>query len=55
MTQDDTQLLESIQQMIDEAPQVGLCAMPFRIIYQRMDELMRENYILRQIVYPDAK
>ena len=41
------ELLESIDQMIEQAPSVGLCALPFRILRKEVSELVTECNQLR--------
>lgn len=50
---EDNMILDALQAMIEQAPKIGLCAMPFKVIYERVVALVAENNILRQIVYPD--
>lgn len=47
MTDEQKILLESIKDMADQAPNVGLCSMPFRVMYDRVAELIAENTHLK--------
>lgn len=47
MTDEQKILLDSIQDMAEQAPKVGLCSMPFRIMYDRVSEIIAENTHLK--------
>lgn len=42
-----TSLLDSIYQMQQDAQKVGLCSMPFRVLYDRVAELIEDNEHLK--------
>ena len=43
MTNNDQQLLDYIQQMADDAPSVGLCALPFEILKERVALIIEQK------------
>lgn len=43
MTYDEQVLLDSLSQMECDAPNVGLCAMPFRVIRQQVQQIITER------------
>lgn len=47
MTQSEKELLDGIRQMEEQAPSVGLCAMPFMILYDKVAKIIEEKERLR--------
>lgn len=47
MDNNQTNLLDSIYQMQQDAQKVGLCSMPFRVLYDRVAELIEDNEHLK--------
>lgn len=43
MTDNDKQLLDSVKQMEEEAPSVGLCGYPFKILHDEIEKLIAER------------
>ena len=43
MTDNDKQLLDSVKQMEEEAPSVGLCSYPFKILHDEIEKLIEER------------
>lgn len=41
-------LLDQIEKMAEQAPGVGLCSLPFRILHTRVLALIHENDTLKQ-------
>lgn len=50
MTEAERYFLKDIQRMADEAPAVGLCALPFEIIHSKVAAIIREKDRLAEIV-----
>lgn len=46
----DAELLSGIDEMIKDAPGVGLCPLPFKIIRDRVAELIKERDDLKEMV-----
>ena len=56
MTEREKQLLEGVKRMEDEAPSVGLCAAPFRVIGEELERVYAERDALAGVsVAPHAK
>lgn len=43
MNEREKTVLDGLKQMEDEAPSVGLCATPFRLIREEMEQVIRER------------
>jgi len=43
MSDTDKALLDGIAQMEKDAPAVGLCPLPFRVLYQQVETIIRER------------
>ena len=48
----DQEFLDGIEEMIAQAPEVGLCSMPFKIIRDYVAELVTERNQLREYHEP---
>ena len=46
----DEELLSGIDQIIEQAPSVGLCPLPFKLIRERVSELVAERNQLQEEV-----
>lgn len=46
MTTRETALLDGIKQMEEQAHTVGLCALPFTVLYDEVSHLINEKYLL---------
>lgn len=40
-------LLDSISQMVDDAPSIGVCPLAFKVLYDQVNELIQENARLK--------
>lgn len=43
MTRDERNLLDSIKAMEQDAPNVGLCSMPFTVLYTQVAQIIEEK------------
>ena len=50
MTETEQYFLKDIQRMADEAPSVGLCSLPFKIIHDKVAAIIREKDRLADII-----
>ena len=48
MNQVEKDLLDQIEEMAEQAPSVGLCSLPFRILHTRVLALIHENDTLKK-------
>ena len=47
MTNQDTQLLADIDQMIEQAPEIGICPLPFKLLRERVEVLVaQKNWLM---------
>jgi hypothetical protein len=53
MTDKDRQLLDSVKQMEEQAPEVGLCGFPFKILHDEIAKLIAERDALENPPKPD--
>lgn len=47
MTREEREILDDIEQMAEQAPSFGLCAMPFQILHTRVLEIIAERDLLQ--------
>ena len=43
MTRDESELLDNIKKMEDDAPNVGLCSLPFKILRAQVTQIIAEK------------
>lgn len=43
MTKDESNLLDNLKQMEDDAPNVGLCSLPFKILRAQVTQIIAEK------------
>lgn len=43
MTRDESELLDNIKKMEDDAPNVGLCSLPFKILRAQVAQIIAEK------------
>lgn len=48
MNQVEKDLLDQIEEMAEQAPSVGLCSLPFRILHTRVLAIIHENETLKK-------
>lgn len=46
----DQELLDGLDEMIAQAPGVGLCSLPFKIVRERVAEIIAERDRLKEMV-----
>lgn len=54
MTDSEKQFIEGVKQMEEQAPGVGLCSMPFRMIREELERVYKERDELVQYRTPAA-
>lgn len=55
MTDNERALLDSVKQMEKDAPGVGLCSYPFKILYDEIEQLIKDRDSWKRLAEGDGE